>query len=307
MKTIKEYKRAILKKYEEGEIEYLTQLSPARIRQDCLLKFQNGLKRKDLIQFIRFFGIEDESNYLSSIRKIENIDIDKFRPFKNFLNRTTENTFDKNVELIAVLTDFEPRPFSNFRNNELKVSSFGYAKNKQQSKTSTESTFKRKIFKKCQITDHQNSDNKSQFKIPESIFSNKKFFLSLGTFLAIYVLMITAKYLFASKSSPDKQDVRYMIWTGDSYKEAPYHIIKSSDGLSNIALYEESKMLNFKKVDVTPYYPFFTKQNEPNLWYAKNSKNEIEFFSAPGKHPVSGKTLKAITPYIIEKYITAIV
>lgn len=303
MKTIKEYKRAILKKYEEGEIEYLTQLSPARIRQDCLLKFQNGLKRKDLIQFIRFFGIEDESNYLSSIRKIENIDIDKFRPFKNFLNRTTEDTFDKNVELIAVLTDFEPRPFSNFRNNELKVSYLVDNKNKMQ-KPSTETSFKKKIFKKCKIIDQENSDNKSQFKIQESIFSNKKFFLSLGTFLAIYVLMITAKYLFASKSSPDKQDVRYMIWTGESYKEAPYHMIKSFENLNNIALYEESKMLNFKKIDVTADYPFFTNQNEPNLWYNKISKNEIEFFSAPGKHPVSGKTLKAITPYIIEKYIT---
>ena len=298
MKTIKEYKKAILKKYEEGGIEYLVQLSPAKIRADCLLKFQNGLNNKDLIQFIHFFGLEEEASYLQNIRKIENFDIDKFRPFKNFLNRITEDTLDKNIELIAVLIDFEPRPYSNFRKQN---GLFRVKKNK--------STQKEKAFNNDSLSGEQDKPKerlRDKSKNSESVFSNKNFLVTLGMFLAIYLLLITAKYLFANKSSPDKEDTRFMIWTGEAYKEAPEHVLTSLENYNKIALFEESKVLNFRKVEVTEGYPFFTEQEEPNLWYGKSSDNEIEFFSAPGEHPITGKELKAITPYIIEKYFALV-
>lgn len=310
MKTIKEYKKAILKKYEEGQIEYLSQLSPAKIRQDCLLKFQNGLNKNDLIQFICFFGLEEGSNYLKNIRKIESFDIDKFRPFKNFLNRVTEDTLDKNVELIAILTNFEPRPFNKYRKQDLKEGPVIPVKKASEydEKIFDSGLLRKKVGKKSKILKNACSESitRGQIKITESLFSSKKFLFALGMFLAIYVLMITAKYLFASKVSTDKDDMRYMIWTGDSYKKAPYDILKSSANFNKIALFEESKMMNFKKISVTKSYPFFSEDDEPNLWYNKMGKHDIEFFSAPGKHPITGKTLKAITPYIIKKYIAAV-
>ena len=39
------------------------------------------------------------------------------------------------------------------------------------------------------------------------------------------------------------------------------------------------------------------------LWYGKNKNKELEYFTAFGKHPETGKTLKPITKYMIAKYI----
>ena len=41
----------------------------------------------------------------------------------------------------------------------------------------------------------------------------------------------------------------------------------------------------------------------PNDWYYKNDQGEIEYYTSAGLHPVNGETLKAITEYIIEKYV----
>ncbi|KAA1247250.1 hypothetical protein [Aquimarina sp. RZ0] len=42
---------------------------------------------------------------------------------------------------------------------------------------------------------------------------------------------------------------------------------------------------------------------KPRVWYYKNKKDEIEYFTSSGIHPVNGETLKKITPYIIETYV----
>ncbi len=64
------------------------------------------------------------------------------------------------------------------------------------------------------------------------------------------------------------------------------------------------RLANFKKVKVDLTTNFFNEANqEPLLWYHKSGTNEVEFFTAPGLHPVTGITLKAITPYIVQKYV----
>jgi hypothetical protein len=40
------------------------------------------------------------------------------------------------------------------------------------------------------------------------------------------------------------------------------------------------------------------------VWYGKEPiTGKYEYFSQPGLHPITGKTLKKISPYIIKKYI----
>ena len=274
MKTIKEYKKAILEKYEEGEIENLIQLSPAKIRDDCLIKFQNGLNKQDLIQFACFFGLEEGDSFIENVRKIENFDIDRFRPFKNFLNKITEDTLDKNAELIAILIDFEPRPYNNYRKQK---NSLSVQKNRNEP---CENEYQKESLKNEKVTAKNlfnNSSGKSDVEIEmnnsESLFSNKNFLITLGIFATIYLFLITAKYLFANKNSIEKVHTRFMIWTGKAYKEAHNDMLRHSNESSKIALFEESKILNFKKVEVTKTYPFFTEHKKPNLWYSKLNKN----------------------------------
>ena len=39
------------------------------------------------------------------------------------------------------------------------------------------------------------------------------------------------------------------------------------------------------------------------IWYGKNNRGELEFFTSQGLHPETKKTLKKITKYMIDKYV----
>jgi hypothetical protein len=60
-------------------------------------------------------------------------------------------------------------------------------------------------------------------------------------------------------------------------------------------------MLNFKKIQVSDTTTFF-KDHKAVVWYCKNG-NQIEFYNSPGFNPENDKPLKAITSYMIKKYI----
>lgn len=88
-----------------------------------------------------------------------------------------------------------------------------------------------------------------------------------------------------------------MYWSGDHYE--PAFCDEIIPGKELIALNEE-KLVTMRKITRTD-----TLRGENALekvWYSKKN-GEIEFFTAAGLHPESGKTLKPVTKYIIEKYI----
>ena len=60
---------------------------------------------------------------------------------------------------------------------------------------------------------------------------------------------------------------------------------------------------NLKRVDPDCKYPFFKADGSENLWYGKSAKGKLEYFTSYGLHPVTGKTLDPITPYMIKKHI----
>lgn len=65
----------------------------------------------------------------------------------------------------------------------------------------------------------------------------------------------------------------------------------------------QMELSNMKKVEVDAAYPFFSEDGKPLVWYYKNKDNKREYFTAPGLHPISGETLRKITPYIIQTYV----
>ena len=84
----------------------------AKLRNECLLLFRKGLDKADYRMLRSFLGRPDnEEIYESAIRRF---DPDKFKPLNNFLKKGT-NTDEKNIELLAWLIDFRPRPFSNYK------------------------------------------------------------------------------------------------------------------------------------------------------------------------------------------------
>lgn len=86
-----------------------------------------------------------------------------------------------------------------------------------------------------------------------------------------------------------------MYWNGEFYVEIFCNEL--IEGKEIIALSEEKKLL--KKITRPDT---LTKENAlGKVWYNK-SNNKVEFFNHHGIHPENGKTLKEVTPYILEKY-----
>lgn len=94
---------------------------------------------------------------------------------------------------------------------------------------------------------------------------------------------------------------RWMIWQEDHYVEVEFDAKKY--GVNQLKLYKEDRISSFLKVEVTCDTTFFNDNGSPRFWYGKNRNKELELFTDTGLHPESGKTLKPITGYMIDKYI----
>ncbi|MGY0035739.1 hypothetical protein [Pedobacter sp. NJ-S-72] len=109
-----DYKEKVIlayqKKKEASAISInLLRPTPGKLKDECLSVFGERCLPKDEKIFRLFFGPKDKlTDYGHGISKFE---IDKFRPLLNFLNGKTNVTEEKNIELLAWLIDFEPRPY----------------------------------------------------------------------------------------------------------------------------------------------------------------------------------------------------
>lgn len=94
-----------------------------------------------------------------------------------------------------------------------------------------------------------------------------------------------------------KQDKDCMYWDGDSYI-----VTYCNENLDNFHIEQMNKdKLKLKKI-LQP--DTLTSKNAlGKVWYDK-SNNNVEFFTYHGLNPSNNKTLKEVTPYILEKYCT---
>lgn len=116
----------------------------------------------------------------------------------------------------------------------------------------------------------------------------KKFNVALLILVGLF--LVTGSYhAFVKESSI------CVRWTGEHYEAV------SCSGHALEIPFRQDLLDNFRKIVVTDTTQFFTG-GKPQIWYFK-SGDQLEYFSAPGLHPVNGKTLKPITPYMINKYV----
>ncbi|NDI98173.1 hypothetical protein GWA97_03705 [Flavobacterium sp. LaA7.5] len=94
---------------------------------------------------------------------------------------------------------------------------------------------------------------------------------------------------------------RWMVWQNDRYVEVSFDLEKYN--LYQLKLYNEYRVDNLRKIPVDCNTKFFDANGEVKIWYGKNAKKELEFFTSYGLHPETGKTLKPITSYMINKYV----
>lgn len=94
---------------------------------------------------------------------------------------------------------------------------------------------------------------------------------------------------------------RWMVWQNDHFIKATFDPKALQKGY--LKMYNEDRILYFKKIKPDCQTVFFDQNSKPNLWYGKNNEGKLEYFTGYGLHPETGKTLKEITPYMIQKYL----
>lgn len=108
------YKKLVLENYIEKRknqkiSQNLLHPTPAKLRDECLIVFQENYKPEDENMLRVFFmSKKNDTDFYTTIK---NFDVDKFKPLVNFLKSKTNTTDDKNIELLAWLINFSPRPY----------------------------------------------------------------------------------------------------------------------------------------------------------------------------------------------------
>ncbi|WEK18342.1 MAG: hypothetical protein P0Y49_16250 [Candidatus Pedobacter colombiensis] len=109
-----DYKKAVIFDYHQKKVKRLLSLNlshptPAKLRHECLLVLNTRPQIKDEKIIRDFFNLGAISNDYSS--SIERFDPEKLKPLDNYLKGKTVSTEPRNIELLAWLIDFEPRPY----------------------------------------------------------------------------------------------------------------------------------------------------------------------------------------------------
>lgn len=103
--------------------------------------------------------------------------------------------------------------------------------------------------------------------------------------------------VLASYFGYDAMTPKCMIWVDNTHYE------KISCEERETVPIDERLLSQFERVEPDSTYPFFKVDGSPNLWYGKSVRGDYEYFSNYGMHPVTGKTLKGITDYMIDTHI----
>jgi len=147
----------------------------------------------------------------------------------------------------------------------------------------------------------QDEPPKDSVPVPNSTIRLKS---SIIVLLGIVLLIIVYTMWPENDSKNVDNNEKCMTWADSIYVPISCDKGPLSRYGTSIEPMDSKKMKNFKKVSVNMATHFFSDQtNQPLIWYTKNKDDEIEYFTAPGLHPTTGKTLDEITEYIIEKYV----
>lgn len=263
---------------------FLTKPSPAQLRDFCKQVYIGLESPKDRFVFESFFEL-DNSRPVNS--QFDMFDVDKLRPVQKFILGKTSKPNPQVVELLAILTSFSPRPFSDFRSNTI---------------LNKEDLNQVKRVEQLVVPDNLLGKETMEFnssKEAGNIVGKKKYNRFFVPFLLVVILFLGSGLIYyLQKSSLD-----CMQWNGEAYVyvDCAQRNLAFVDGRGVIPK-DEVLLVTFKKVQVSKNTLFF-KNGKALIWYGKNVEGEYEYFSTSGEHPETGKYLKPITKYHLNKYL----
>ncbi|MGJ1195825.1 hypothetical protein ACR777_05565 [Sphingobacterium spiritivorum] len=277
--TFANYQKVIISLYAEkktnGSLPFgPLEMTPAKLRDECIRVCQERPDDNDISTLRLFFG--PGANIWSYQNIIEDGDIEKFKPLINYLRGSTRSTNTINIELLAWLIDFTPRPYSKWK---------------------IESRSNNREITSDPPEDLPPGEEETEPGDTVSPGPKKPWFKRNIKQTALSLMAATTlcggTYMFAYNGSQG-----CMYWTGDRYKSVPCQ--EKVEGATVLAL-DSAKLLNFRKINVPDT---LTISSINNLWYTKITVDSAEFYTGSGFHPLfPEKRLKPVTPYILNKYV----
>ena len=317
-----DYTNLIIKAYEEKkDANQLSRLlmhpTTANIRQECLNvyneRIQEGEIKEDILR--AFFGVPPAGkNFDYLIRKRH---ADKFRPLRSLMKRKTRNPSLINVELLAWLIDFTPRPLAFAQmmlgnmdevpvttisvngNNE---SQHGNDVKKNEAVLVSEDNDLQKgedcvkeVLKK-ESNDRSFEDTTKALIPINTISENSKEKNKFKRAVIIsLILIICTGGIYAIWQQQGNAGCMY--WAGDQYK--PVSCNEDSKGRLILPLNEE-KMKDFKKITKEDT---ITDKSIGVIYYIKIGGN-IEYYTTGGNHPIYvTRPLTVLSRYMFDKYL----
>jgi len=280
--TFEEYKEGIKAQFQAIKREGiygsgdLSNVTPAQLRDLCLRKAENQLNPKDEMVFRYFFNAKEGEKLT---RAIENYGIGKLKSVISLLKGEKNSENRNRIELAAILVDFNPRPFSSYFTNDGK-----------EIKVEKESIQDQKGVNEEALLSLVSEEGKERngFQKKSILDRYKKVWIKGAVLCSIGIGLVSLL--------PKKE---CMQWNTNHYEVVDCS--SQSSSAIDLRIPINNERLGLKKLEPKTIKTYF-ENGQPSVWYAK-IEGKIELFNQPGLHPTTGKTLKPITQYIINKYL----
>lgn len=321
---MEEYKKAVLAHYEaiknDLHPDFLLHPTTARIRSLCVLLF-DSISVDDKVIFTRFFKA-NSLNASLNFNDVADFPIDKFKPLVRFMRGGSPPTNHMAMELLAILVDFQPRPLKKFGKLEIKQVELNDEAEKvdipqipDYDNGGEKEKEKEKEKENIAPFNSDRNDKDEEASVEEtSIIVNppkdkpvledttsplppKNYVKMIFVFLLV---AIGGGYLAKSDLLKEKG---CMIWRQDHYEKVAcdYELDPTKGG--KIEPVNEQLLKYQRKVKITDTTRFLNPDGTKRFFYGKNIDQQMEYFTLPGRHPETGKTLKELSNYMLKKQL----
>lgn len=317
----KDYTDLVLKAYEEKrDSNSLPQLlmhpTTANIKKECINVYTERLERGEKIEentLRAFFGILPEGGNFGNL--IEWHRLGKFKSIQKLIRKEVQNPSSANVELLAWLIDFVPRPLSqaqivfkktNGTNNSPISSMVDDNEGKPELNGAEIDPAEIKEIlpgEKIKSPENPPHDGVDKMLIKDKEYTgtaskkksqNRRLKIAATTSLVLATLL---GGVYMTEKNYRSTTTGCMYWAEDHYEQVPCN----EEGKSRLILaLDEEKMKNFRKITREDT---ITEWSIGKIYYLKDNR-VLEYYTEGGNHPVDvTRTLKVLSRHMFDTYL----
>ncbi|HVU57190.1 MAG TPA: hypothetical protein VHD83_19145 [Puia sp.] len=294
-----DYQSYVLEDYEKkkaaGDLSHrILHLTPSKLKDECEAVCRQRYERKDDKTLEEFFGGPggDKDTWLRAIHRCET---DKFKPLVNFLRGNTGKTEEKNIELLAWLIDFRPRPCEAAKKyfaNGVDVTGTGP---EELARNDREKEGDAGLAGEPGLEEGEEVPTQMVFGKPAPNFGVRRIIIAAVIMLALGIGIY--RVWFKSPTIVYTGPQGCMYWTGDHYEQVSCN--QKVIGAMVIAL-DSERLNNFKKITLPDT---ITESSIGKIWCVKVNGN-YEYYTSDGFHPIDQRLrLRRLSEFIFRNHI----